>query len=449
MNIVVVGAGKVGTTLCQDLSKEGHQITLIEQKEARLQAMLESTQILGVQGNGAFYDVQMEAGVDHCDMFIAVTPEDENNIISSVIAKKLGAGYAIARVRMPDHAKHMGFVRDSLGIDRMINPDLEAAQEIYRMVRYPSALSIEPFLGGRMNLVELAVTPESRLAGVSLLDLRRQYKSLLVCIVVRGEKNLIPNGSTVLMEGDRVYLTGKPEDCSALYRRMGTVRSIRSLLIIGGGRICRYLLELIKDFSIQVKVIENDEEVARDLAVSFPHVSVIHGDGTDQNLLEMENIEGFDCVVTLTGIDEENILLSIFAATKKVPRNITKVNRVNLLQMLGNVGLQSFITPAAIATTNIVRVVRGICNSEGSKVEALYRLQGSSAEVLQFHVHKDAGVLKAPIKDLAIRPGSLIAGIVKNSRLIIPTGSDRLDEGDHVLVVTLNGEIDDLDDILE
>lgn len=449
MRIVIVGAGKVGSTLCSDLSREGHSVTLIELKESRLQTMLEQYEILGVQGNGAFYDVQMEAGVDSCGMFISVTPEDETNIISCVIAKKLGAEHAIARVRTPEHASHMGFVRDALGINRMINPDLEAAQEIYRMVRYPSALSIEPFFSNRVNLVELAVTRESKLNNTPLIDLRRQYKNLLVCIVVRGESTLIPNGSTVLEEGDRVFLTGKPEDLGALYRRMGTVDRIRSLLIIGGGRICRYVLELIREWSIDVKVIENNEAAARELAVSFPDVSVIHGDGTDQTLLEAENIRGYDCVVTLTGIDEENILLSMFAAQQKVPRHITKVNRTNLLPMLQGAGLQSIITPADIATTHIVRVVRAICNSEGSRVEALYRLQGSSAEVLQFRVDEHSSVIGRPIRELAIKPGILIAGIVQGQKILVPTGNDVMGKGDHVLVVTLGGDFDDLDDILE
>jgi trk system potassium uptake protein TrkA len=449
MRIVIVGAGKVGAVLCSDLSREGHEITLIEQKEDRLQNMMEQFEILGVQGNGAFYDVQMEAAVDKADMFISVTPMDEVNIISCVIAKKLGAQHAIARVRTPEHAAHMGFVRDNLGITRMINPDLEAAQEIYRMIRYPSALSVEPFAGNRINLVELLVTPDAVLHGMDLAGLRRKFQSLLVCMVVRGDETIIPKGDTRLMDGDRVFIIGKPQDMGTLYRQMGTVDRIRSVLIVGGGRICRYLLELLREWKLDIKVIESNPDTAEDMAVAFPEVSVIHGDGTDQGMLDTENIQGYDCVVSLTGIDEENILVSMFAASRKVPRNITKVNRTNLLDMLKGMGLQSVITPADIVTTNILRVVRAISNSEGSKVEALYRLKGSSAEVMLFRLPDNPGLVGKPIRELDLKPGTLIAAILHGQQLTIPTGSDVMQAGQHVLVVSSKGAWDDIEEILE
>lgn len=449
MRIVIVGAGKVGSALCTVLSHEGHSVTLIELKEDRLQDMLEKCEILGVQGNGSFYDVQMEAGVDKADMMIAVTPEDEVNIIACVIAMKLGAKHSIARVRTPEHASHMGFVRDSLGITRMINPDLQAAQEIYRLIRYPSALSVEPFASGRINLVEMAVTEDSVLSGLNLIEVRRQFRNLLVCIVARGEETMIPKGSTQLQAGDRVFITGTPQELGALYRKMGTVDRIRNVMIIGGGRICRYLLEMLREWKLDIKVIEHDPDIAQDLAVSFPDISVIHGDGTDQTLLDNENLQGYDCLITLTGIDEENIILSMFAASRKVPRNVTKINRTNLLNMLHGMGLQSIITPADISTTNIVRVVRAISNSEGSRVEALYRLKASSAEVLQFRVQEGARAANQPIRSLPIKRDTLIAAIVRGQKLLIPTGDDEMLAGDHVLVVTPGGEFDDLDDILE
>lgn len=449
MRIVIVGAGKVGSALCAVLSREGHSVTLVELKEDRLQDMLEKCEILGVQGNGSFYDVQMEAGVDKADMMIAVTPEDEVNIIACVIAMKLGAKHSIARVRTPEHASHMSFVRESLGITRMINPDLQAAQEIYRLIRYPSALSVEPFASGRINLVEMDVTEDSVLSGRTLIEVRRQFHNLLVCIVVRGEQTMVPKGSTRLEAGDRVFITGTPQELGALYRKMGTVDRIRNVLIIGGGRICRYLLEMLHEWKLNIKVIEHDPVIAQELAVSFPDISVIHGDGTDQTLLDNENIQGYDCVVTLTGIDEENILLSMFAASRKVPRNITKINRTNLLNMLRGMGLQSIITPADISTTNIVRLVRAISNSEGSQVEALYRLKASSAEVLQFIVQEGAQSTGRPIRTLPIKRDTLIVAIVRGPKLLIPTGDDMLLAGDHVLVVTPGGEFDDLDDILE
>lgn len=449
MRIVIVGAGKVGAVLCRDLSREGHDITLIEQKEDRLQDLMERYEILGIQGNGAFYDVQMEAGVDKADMFISVTPMDEVNIISCVIAKKLGAQYVIARVRTPEHAAHMNFVRDSLGIARMINPDFEAAQEIYRMVRYPSALSVEPFAGNRVNLVELLVTEDSVLYGTDLVTLRKTFQSLLVCMVIRGEQTIIPRGDTRLELNDRVFIIGKPQDMGTLYRKMGTVARIRSVLIVGGGRICRYLLELLKEWKLDIKVIESNFSAAEDLAVSFPEVSIIQGDGTDQTLLDTENIQGYDCVVSLTGIDEENILVSMFAASRGVPRNITKVNRTNLLDMLKGMGIQSVITPADIVTTNILRIVRAISNSEGSKVEALYRLKGSSAEALLFRLPDNPALTGKPIRELDLKPGTLIAAIIQGQQLNIPTGDSVMQPGQHVLVVSASGAWEDIEEMLE
>lgn len=450
MKIVIVGAGKVGSILCQDLSREGHSVTLIEKKESLLESMLEKHEILGVRGNGSYYDVQIEAGVDSADMFIAATPHDETNIISAVIAKRIGAKYTMARVRTPEHAAHMGFVKDSLGIDSMINPDLDAAKEISRLIRYPSALSVQPFAGNRVNLVELVVTKESILNKQSLIDFRKRYNHLLVCIVVRDNQTIIPRGETVLMEGDHIFLTGKPQELGLLYRHMGTLDRIRSLLIIGGGRICTYVLDLLKEWGINIKVIEQDKEVALQLAVNYPDVTVIHGDGTDQNLLSAENIHRYDCVLTLTGIDEENILLSLFAQSCGVLRLITKVNRTNLLQILREaINQQSIITPAGITADYIVHLARAISNSEGSKVEALYRMQNSDAQALQFFVEQKCLLIGKPLKALKIRKNTIISAIVRNQQVLVPTGNDALMAGDHVVVITLEENIFDLDEIVQ
>ncbi len=449
MKIVIVGAGKIGVSLCRDLSHEGHNVTLIEQKEVLLEDMLEKYEILGIKGNGAYYDVQMEAGVDSADMFIAVTPYDETNIISAVIAKRLGAKHTMARVRTPEYASHMVFVKESLGIDSIINPDLDAAKEISRLVRYPSALSVEPFVGNRVNLVELIVTKESILKNLPIPDFRKKYNHLLACIVVRGDRTIIPKGDTVLLEDDHIFLTGKPQELGQLYKHMGALDRIRSLLIIGGGRICAYVLDLLKEWGIDIKVIEQDRTIAFQLAESYPEVSVIHGDGTDQHLLEAENIWGFDCVLALTGIDEENILLSLFAQSCSVPRVITKVNRTNLLQILRDaVGNQSIITPPNITANHIVHLARAISNSEGSKVEALYRMHNSDAQALQFFVEHKCILIGKPLKELSIRKNTIIAAIVRNQQVLVPTGNDSLMAGDHAVVVTLEDNIFDLDELI-
>lgn len=450
MNIVIVGAGKVGTGLCDALSREGHNIVLIENREERLSYMLEQYQIMGILGNGSLYSVQMEAQVDTCDVFISATPVDELNLIACVTAKKLGAKTTIARVRTPGFAEQANFLRDSLGISRLINPEIEAAQEIYRMVRYPSALSVEPFAYGRVNLVGLLVTEDSPLNNVRLADFRKKYKEIIVCIVIRGDETMIPDGNTVLQNEDRVFVTGKSEEIGQLYRSVGVVDKIKSFMMIGGGRITRYILDLLKVHkSVDVKVIEQSEKTVEELANEYPNVSVIKGDGTDHQLLENENIEGFDCVATLTGIDEENIILSMFASSKNVPRTITKINRTNLLPVLKGVGLQSIITPADISVTGVLRWIRAIGNSEGSKVEALYRLSGNRAEVLQFYASANSEIIDKPIRDLFIKSNTIIAAIIRGNQIIVPKGDDVFMAKDHVMVVTMDNEFDDLDDILE
>ncbi len=448
MQIVIVGAGKVGTALCANLSSEGHDITLIEREPGKLQDLLDRFDILGLVGNGSFYDVQKEAKVDSCDIFISVTPEDEVNIISCVIAKKMGAAQTIARVRTPEYASHMGFVRENLGITRMINPEMEAAQEIYRMIQFPSALSVEPFSNAHVNFVELPIQHNSLLNGMSMIEFRQRFSGLLGGILLREDATIIPGGATVLHEGDRFFVTGKRDDLSCLYKSLGTLERIRSVLIIGGGRITYYLLDLLRNSRIQIKVIEHKEIVALDLADQFPHVDVIQGDGTDQNLLIEENIDAFDCVITMTGIDEENVILSMFANSKKVPRTITKINRTTMLPILNNVGLQSIVTPAEIMATTIVRIVRSVQNAAASNIEALLRLPNGSAEVLQFYVRSSSESIGKPLVSLDIKSDTLIGLIIRKEQLIFPTGQDQIYPGDHVIVITKHHDYRGIDDIL-
>lgn len=448
MQIVIVGAGKVGTALCANLSLEGHDITLIEREPGKLQELLDRFDILGLVGNGSFYDIQKEAKVDSCDIFISVTPEDEVNIISCVIAKKMGAAQTIARVRTPEYASHMGFVRENLGITRMINPEMEAAQEIYRMIQFPSALSVEPFSNAPVNFVELPIESGSLLNGMSMIEFRQRFSGLLGGILLREDATIIPGGTTVLHEGDRFFVTGKHDDLSFLYKSLGTLERIRSVLIIGGGRITYYLLDLLRNSRIQIKVIEHKKIVALDLADQFPHVDVIQGDGTDQNLLIEENIDAFDCVITMTGIDEENVILSMFANSKKVPRTITKINRTTMLPILNNVGLQSIVTPAEIMATTIVRIVRSVQNAAASNIEALLRLPNGSAEVLQFYVRSSSESIGKPLVSLDIKSDTLIGLIIRKEQLIFPTGQDQIYPGDHVIVITKHHDYRGIDDIL-
>lgn len=450
MEIVICGAGKVGEVLCCDLSLEHHKVVVIEANEKRLDEMICLADVTGVHGNGALSDVQIEAGVKTCDMFIAVTPNDETNIIAAITAKKLGARHVIARVRNPEYSQQMDFLRESLGITLMINPDLEAALEIKLMLAFPSALSVESFGGGRFLIVEVKLPDNSIYAGRSLRDIGRQRGQVLVAVVERRGEITIPDGDFVLKSGDHLYLTGSPEDI-VRFRSADHVKKRRpqSVLIVGGGRITRYLLPRLAPMMSRVKVIENGGKEATSLASDFPDIEVICADGTDQRILCQERMHNYDAVISLTGVDEENLLISIYAAHEGVPITITKVNRTHLLTVLDTLGLQAIVTPKRLIADKIIRFIRSTENSEGSKIEAFYRISNGQAEALQFQVTENSPVCGILLQDLKTKPGLLILCILRGGRIIFPGGSDALLSGDQVVIVTTEREFRDVSDMLE
>ncbi len=449
MYIIIVGAGKMGSEICLSLSREGHDIALIEKNEDRLNDMLNQADITGIVGNGAFYSCLKQVEINKCDMFISVTDSDETNIISCIIAKKLGAKKVMARVRTPEYAEDIEFARESFGINRIINPEREAAREIYRDLQYPGAFSIEPFLSGRINLVELAVEKHSLLDGMSLPEFRKEFPGLIMCIIQDENGPIIPSGENSLRAGQHFYVIGKNEDLNALYKEMKAPDRISSVLIIGGGRIAKYLLHMHKKTGKSFKLIEREKEIAEDIASSFEKVDVILGDGTNQDLLIEENIHSYDCLIALTGVDEENIILSMFADQMQVPRTITKVNRTSLLPIALNVGLQSIITPAKLGATAIVRYVRKLSNADSSSdLESLTRIDDESAEILQFLVKKDFSENNKTLKDISFKKQVLVALINRGGQIIFPTGNDKILEGDSILVVVKNQNINNLNDLL-
>ncbi|WP_028274340.1 Trk system potassium transporter TrkA [Atopococcus tabaci] len=450
MNIVIAGGGKVGEVLCRELSIEGNDIVLIEKKPDRLERIINKNDITGLAGNGANYDNLVEAGVQNCDIFIAVTPEDEVNIIAAIIAKKLGAAYTIARVRNPEYAGHMNFVRESLGISLMINPEMEAAKDISKVIRFPEALSVEQFVNGKVSIVEVEVKSRGRLADTSLWQFRQEYGDVLVCAVARNNETFIPSGDTVLRENDRIFVTGSRKDLTRFYRKSGyKEEKIRSALIVGGGRVAYYLIRMLSELKIELKVIEINHEKAQRLSEAFPRTVIIEGDGTDQEFLKEERVDQYDSVVSLTGVDEENILISLYAASLGTKKVITKVSRTDLLRILGNVGLQSIITPKRIIASEIIRFVRSLGNTRGSNVEALFRIADNEVEALQFHVKSESKVVGVPLKRLETKQNLLVAYIIRRHKLIFPSGDDSIRAGDRVIVVTTHKTFDDIDDILK
>jgi len=449
VKIVIAGGGKVGGALCIDLAAENHDIVLIDTDVKVIEHLIDVTDITGLVGNGANLNLQREAGVPGCDVFIAVTASDEINIIASIIARKLGAKATLVRVRNPEYSSNLNFVQERLEVSMLVNPELETARAIARSIRFPSALGIETFANERVQMVAVRVVKGSSLVGIQLNHFREIYGTVLVCVVQRGNRVFIPDGSFVLNEGDLIHVTGLKRDLDIIYKAAGCLtRRIRSVMIIGGSRITRYLLKLIDHFGMDICVIDHDESITEALASDFPKVKVITGDGTDHTVLEEQHISNYDCFVALTGIDEENLVTSLYASKNNVPKTVTKVNRKPLLHIFGDLGLQTIVTPARIVSDTIIRFVRSMNESLGSKVEAMYRIGDGRVEALQFAVLKDSFATGIPLKDLRLKPNILITYIIRGNQLIFPTGNDEIYPGDHLIAVTTECNFDEIDDLL-
>ncbi|MGT2784976.1 Trk system potassium transporter TrkA [Streptococcus merionis] len=450
MKIVIAGGGKVGELLCSELGNHHNDIVLIEKDPNVLEYMINNYDITGLAGNAASYEIQLEAGVEDADVFIATSETDEINIISAIIARKIGAQYTAARVRNPEYATQFDFVRDSLGIDLFINPDFSAARDIAAIIKYPSSLSVETFMGGRINLVEFEISPRSSLVGLPLRDYKAKFGSVRVCIIHRGDDIMIPQANSRLQVGDRVHVIGLIKDM-AKFRQclLDQERQNKSVMIVGGGRITHYLLKLLSKDRVDTKVIEVDMERCEFLSAAWPNATIVHGDGTDPTLLDDEGMTDYDAFVSLTGIDEENLITSVYAKHAGVKKVITKMNRTKILKILDDVKIKSIITPKQLIANDIVRFVRSRANAQGSNVEALYRLADNQVEALQFRVHRDSHVCGIPLQELNLRKDLLIVNIVRDQELVFPNGTTILQPHDRVILVTTDKQLTDINDILE
>ena len=451
MKIVIVGAGKIGEILCRDLSTEGNDITLIEQEAKILDRVLSVSDIMGIVGNGANREVLADAGVHSADIFIAVTTNDEINLISSVMAKKMGAKYTIARVRNPEYSEQMQFMKESLGIDIMLNPEAEAADFIRKNLEYPNALNVDSFAKNKVNLVEILVEENSYLDGLKLVDFKRNhFRNLLVCIVQRGPEVYVPTGNFVLKADDRIYVTGAHADLGEFYKSLGhSGERIKSVFIVGGGRITHYLADILLKKKMKLKIVELKEERAKELSETFENAEIINGNGIDLDLLEEENFSSYDACVSLTGIDEENIIISMFADKIGIKKTITKINSTSLLNVLDFVGLQSILTPKKIIADYIVKIVRSFASAQGeNNIQNLYRLADNRVEAIEFSVGEYSRVAGIPLKDLHIKENVLIPYIIREGKLIMPGGLDVIKPCDTVIIITTQQYLDDIDQII-
>mgnify|MGYP000652341549 FL=1 len=450
MKIIIVGCGKVGTTLAEQLNRENHDITLIDCDSEALQSISDSTDVMSVTGNGAVYQVQMEAGIKEADLLIATTNSDELNMLCCLIAKKAGNCHTIARIRNPEYSAEINYIREELNLSLAINPELAAAREIARLLRFPNAIKIELFAKGRIELLKFLIPKDSILDRMKVMDVVSRLKSnVLICAVERGDDVVIPDGNFEMRGGDKISFIAPHADCADFFRKAGIENNtVNSAMFVGGGKLTVYLAKALADTKIKIKIIEQDEEQCRILSELLPHAMIIHGDGSDQKLLLEEGIRQTEAFASLTGFDEENILLSLYAASQSRAKLITKVNKIAFENVINALNLGSVIYPKMLTADIILQYVRAMQNSMGSNIETLYKIVADKAEALEFRVRGDSPVLGIPLEKLRTRNNLLVACINRNGRIIMPRGKDTLEAGDTVIIVTTHTGLNDLKDIL-
>ena len=447
MKIVLVGGGKVGFALCRSLVAENHDVVLIEQNEAVLNHIVSRFDIMGLLGNGADFTILEQAGVQECDIFIALTEHDEVNMISAVLAKKMGAKETIVRVRNPEYSNSYFKEKNILGFSLIVNPELLAARAIGNIVDFPSALSVERFAGGRVSLMEFVVKDASGLCQMPISEFRKKF-DVIVCALERNHELIIPGGEMTLQDKDRIFVTGNRVDMMRLHNHF-KARTVKSFLIIGAGKIAYYLVGILKDSRIDTKVIEINPERARFFSEKFPNLYIVQGDGTAKDILLEESAPHYDAVATLTGVDEENIITSMFLDRVGVQKNITKVNRTSLLEIIHAPDFSSIITPKSIAVDTIMHFIRGRVNAQYSDLQAMHHLANGQIETLQFHIKEANKMTAKPLSHLKLKKGILIAAIIRKGKTIFPTGEDTLEVGDQLLVTTLLPNITKIYDLIE
>ncbi len=453
MNIIIVGGGKVGITLAAQLGSEEHEITLIDTNAAHVDAAVSALDIQGIVGNGTSYHTQLEAGIEAADLLVAVTDADETNLLSCLIAKKAGDCHTIARVRDPEYYNEIDFIKEELGLSMAINPEIAAAANIYRLIQVPSALDVDSFAKGRVNLLRLEIPAGSPLDGLKLSEVEKKTGlQLLICILESGDDVIIPNGETCLKSGDRISMVLPNNELRATLNRIGIkTKPIKNVIIAGGGNISYYLANMLVHAGVHVKILEISRQRCEELSLLLPEAMIINGDASDQQLLMEEGLTGADALVSLTGIDEENILLSLYANKVSQAKRITKISKIAFEEVVRELPIGTVICPKRITSQLISSYVRSMQNSMGSNVETLYRMMDDRVEALEFKVSASAkgAYLNVPLMDLHLKPNILICSIIRGKKATAPRGRDMIKNGDTVIVVTTRTGLNDLGDIFE
>lgn len=450
LNIIIVGCGKVGMTIIEQLSKEGHDITIIDKNVAKVQEMSNLYDIMGLVGNGASYSVQMEAGIENADLIIAVTASDELNLLCCTVAKQVGDCAAIARVRTPDYSKEAGYLREKLGLTMIINPELEASLETARILYLPTALEVNSFAHGQAEIVKFKIPEGNLLDGMTIATLGKSITNeILICAIEREGEVYIPGGNFQMAKNDIVSFVAPRRHIRSFLKKIGfKTKQVKDAMIVGGGKASYYLAKQLIAMGIDVKIIEQNKERCEELSILLPEAIIINGDGTDEEVLREEGIEYAQAFIPLTGIDEENIMLTLHAKQVSNAKLITKINRSTFKNVISKLDLGSVIYPRYITSEAIIAYVRAKKNSTNSNIETLYHMFDNRAEAIEFRVDEPSSVTGIPLKDLMLKNDLLVSFIYRNGKVQIPSGLDTIEVGDTVMIVTTHTGLDNIQDII-
>lgn len=450
MKILIVGAGKVGSTLAAYLSQEDHDITIVDNNDAAIHRASDMLDVMCIRGPGAAPSVLRDAGAAEADLLVATTNMDEVNMLCALTAKRLGTKYTIARIRDVAYTDDLAALRHDLNIDSVINPEYSTALEISRLLRFPAATNVDTFFRGRVEMLGIMIRPEDSIVGVPLSELFSKTKafSVLFSAAERDDGIIIPNGDFVPQVGDKLYITGTPQDLSAYLRSLGRdLPAIHSVFLIGGSRIAHYLAKLLLPMGVRVTLVESDQALCRNLSEWLPEALILHGDGTDQELLASEHFTENDAFVALTGRDEDNLIAALYAKQQGIRKVVAKSNRDNYSSVVRAAGLECVVAPKLITVNRILRLVRGLQDKSGNVMTALYRITDAGAEAAEFLLTENTPNLKVPLKDMTIRQGFLIAALLHEDQVIIPSGGTVLSAGDRVIVISHGKGIQSFRDI--
>lgn len=452
MKIVIIGLGTIGKTILKNLAGEGHTVTIIDEDKDKVESLIEKYDVTGVVGNGASIDIQREAGMRNADLAIVLTESDELNIFTCLVAKKLGVKNTITRVRNPDYSKQIMDMKDELGISLIVNPEKDTATEIFNLINLPSIGQVDHFGNGRALLFEIVAEAGCSLVGQTLISIGRTLSTrVLICAVQRGQEVIIPTGNFLIREGDRIHLTSDAKSLRDFISEINLSRSpLKNIMIVGGSKIGYYLSDELSKKKYKIKLIEGNRENAEELAENLPKVTVIHGNGTQHDLLIEEGIEAMDAFIALTNTDEENMVVSMFANKHNVRKTITQIKGDDLYGMLDELGINNIVSPKNIVADRVISYIRAIANKRGSNVLTLYRLVNDQVEALEFLAKRKADkIYDKPLKELKIKKDCLVACIIRQNEVVIPDGNSCIKIGDNVIVVTTHKNFDDLTDIFE